>query len=66
MTKEPSSDPDQDYRRFRIIREKELETDILLVWNGTLSEHALVGMLLDRLRENGYAEQEAEVTPERG
>ena len=51
---------------FRIIREKELETDILLVWNGTLSEHALVGMLLERLRENGYAKSEAEVTPERG
>ena len=42
---------------YRIIREKELETDILLVWNGNLSEHALVEMLLDRLRENGYAEQ---------
>ena len=42
---------------YRIIREKELETDILLVWNGNLSEHALVEMLLDRLSENGYAEQ---------
>ena len=58
--------PSGEETLFRIIREKELETDILLVWNGTLSEHALVGMLLERLRENGYAEQEAEVTPERG
>ena len=58
--------PSGEEALFRIIREKELETDILLVWNGTLSEHALVGMLLDRLRENGYAESEAEVTPERG
>lgn len=58
--------PSGEEALFRIIREKELETDILLVWNGTLSEHALVGMLLEQLRENGYAEQEAEVTPEQG
>ena len=49
--------PSGEESLYRIIREKELETDILLVWNGNLSEHALVEMLLDRLRENGYAEQ---------
>ena len=48
--------PSGEESLYRIIREKELETDILLVWNGNLSEHALVEMLLDRLRENGYAE----------
>ena len=41
---------------FRTIREKQLETDILVVWNGSLQDNDLVAMLLEQLEKTGYQE----------